>query len=40
MIDLKEVLRLHGLWLDGADEGRRAVLTGADLTEAAMPEEA
>ena len=30
-IDLKEVLRLHGLWLSGDKYGRRADLSGADL---------
>jgi len=31
---IKEVLRLHKLWLDGNPEGRRAKLTGADLSYA------
>jgi uncharacterized protein YjbI with pentapeptide repeats len=31
---LDEVLRLHGLWLDGAEGGVRADLTGAILTGA------
>ena len=29
--ELQEVLRLHGLWLAGDSEGRRANLSGADL---------
>ena len=31
MTDLKETLRLHKLWLEGDDEGKRANLRGADL---------
>ena len=32
--DLKEVLRLHGMWLRGDDGGTRANLTGANLAGA------
>jgi hypothetical protein len=32
--ELKEILRLHQLWLEGDHEGERANLTGADLTKA------
>lgn len=30
--ELDEILRLHGLWLNGDPNGNRANLTGADLT--------
>ncbi len=30
----KEILRLHKLWLEGDKDGKRADLSGADLTEA------
>lgn len=33
-IDLKEVLRLHELWINGYKDGRRADLSGADLRNA------
>ena len=32
--ELEEVLRLHGLWLAGSEEGKRAYLRWADLHEA------
>lgn len=31
---IKEVIRLHGLWLNDEDGGRRADLSGADLSRA------
>ena len=31
---LKEILRLHLLWLNNSEGGRRADLTGANLTDA------
>ena len=31
MNELKEILRLHALWLEDADQGRRANLRGVDL---------
>ena len=34
MIDLKETLRLHNLWLDGSPDGVRAHLQGANLRSA------
>ena len=34
MIDITETLRLHKMWLDGLDGGKRADLTGADLASA------
>jgi hypothetical protein len=34
MTDLKEILRLHGLYLIGAKDGVRAILSEADLSEA------
>ena len=33
MMDLTEVLRLHGLWLSGDTDGVKADLKGADLSE-------
>ena len=33
-IDLKEVLRLHELWINDDKDGRRANLSGADLSDA------
>ena len=33
-IDLKEVLRLHELWINDDKDGRRANLSGADLRDA------
>lgn len=33
-IDLKEVLRLHELWINDDKDGRRANLSGADLSRA------
>ena len=33
-IELKEIMRLHRLWLDGADSGVLADLRGADLSNA------
>jgi uncharacterized protein YjbI with pentapeptide repeats len=32
--ELNEILRLHGTWLRGERDGKRANLTGADLTDA------
>ena len=33
-MNVKEILRLHSLWLEGKDSGERADLTGADLSGA------
>jgi len=35
-INLPEVLRLHGMWLQGAPGGVRADLSGRDLSGAAL----
>jgi len=34
--ELKEVLRLHGMWLRNEDGGKRAVLSRADLSRAVL----
>ena len=36
MTVLTETLRLHALWLEGAEGGKRADLTHANLTDAAL----